>query len=87
MDSNIRKLVHAATQENDLSALSEAYNKLKKERQSSDDKIDAVSSDLFVLCAEAALQVCLFYLCYLFEFNGYVLCFTGTPTTRACRCY
>ncbi|KAL9983920.1 hypothetical protein ACROYT_G006166 [Oculina patagonica] len=56
MDSNIRKLVHAATQENDLSALSEAYNKLKKERQSSDDKIDAVSSDLFVLCAEAALK-------------------------------
>lgn len=57
MDSNIRKLVHAATQDNDSSALSEAYNKLKKERQSSDDKIDAVSSDLFVLCAEAALKV------------------------------
>ena len=59
MDSNIRKLVHGATQDNDLSALSEAYKKLKKERQSSDDKLDAVSSDLFVLCAEAALKVCL----------------------------
>lgn len=57
MDSNIRKLVHAASQDDDQSALSEAYNKLKKERQSSDDKIDAVSSDLFVLCAEAALKV------------------------------
>lgn len=54
MDSNIRKLVHAASQDNDESALFEAYSKLKKERQSSDDKIDAVSSDLFVLCAEAA---------------------------------
>ena len=62
MDSNIRKLVHAATQDNDLSALSEAYKKLKKERQSSDDKLDAVSSDLFVLCAEAALKVCLLLL-------------------------
>ena len=59
MDSNIRKLVHAATQDNDVSALSEAYKKLKKERQSSDDKLDAVSSDLFVLCAEAALKVCI----------------------------
>lgn len=58
MDSNIRKLVHAASQDNDKSALFEAYSKLKKERQSSDDKIDAVSSDLFVLCAEAAQKVC-----------------------------
>ena len=60
MDSNIRKLVHAALQDDDLSALTEAYEKLRKERQSSvDDKIDAVSPDLFVLCAEAALKVCL----------------------------
>jgi len=59
MDSNIRKLVHAANQDSDLSALTEAHKKLKKERQSSDDKLDAVSSDLFVLCAEAALKVCL----------------------------
>ena len=68
MDSNIRKLVHAATQDNDLSALSEAYKKLKKERQSSDDKLDAVSSDLFVLCAEAALKVrpLLFCICVTF---------------------
>ena len=57
MDSNIRKLVHAASQDNNESALFEAYKKLKKERQSSDDKIDAVSSDLFVLCAEAAQKV------------------------------
>lgn len=57
MDSNIRKLVHAALQDDDLSALTEAYEKLRKERQSSvDDKIDAVSPDLFVLCAEAALK-------------------------------
>ena len=63
MVSNIRKLVHAATQDSDLSALSEAYKKLKKERQSSDDKLDAVSSDLFVLCAEAALKVRLLLLC------------------------
>ena len=60
MDSNIRKLVHAASQDSDPSALTEAYDKLRKERQSSaDDKIDAVSSDLFVLCAEAALKVCI----------------------------
>lgn len=60
MDSNIRKLVHAASQDSDPSALKEAYDKLRKERQSSaDDKIDAVSSDLFVLCAEAALKVCI----------------------------
>ncbi|XP_074608699.1 cilia- and flagella-associated protein 46-like [Acropora palmata] len=57
MDSNIRKLVHAASQDNDLSALTEAYEKLRKERQSSvDNKIDGVSADLFVLCAEAALK-------------------------------
>ncbi|CAH3151990.1 unnamed protein product [Porites lobata] len=56
MDSNIRKLIHAASQDDDLSALTEAYGKLRKERQSSDDKIDAVSSDLFVLCAETALK-------------------------------
>lgn len=81
MDSNIRKLVHAATQDNDLSALSEAYNKLKKERQSSDDKIDAVSSDLFVLCAEAALKVCLVmlfiwnqWICAVFHWNSYDPC-------------
>ena len=67
MDSNIRKLVHAATQYNGLSALSEAYNKLKKERQSNDDKIDAVSSDLFVLCAEAALKVCLVMLFFCIQ--------------------
>lgn len=72
MDSNIRKLVHAATQDNDLSALSEAYNKLQKERQSSD-----VSPDLFVLCAEAALKVCL--LCYLFDSSQYALHFTEIP--------
>ena len=61
MDSNIRKLVHAASQDNDLSALTEAYEKLRKERQSSvDSKIDGVSADLFVLCAEAALKVRLF---------------------------
>lgn len=59
MDSNIRKLIHAASQDDDLSALTEAYGKLRKERQSSDDKIDAVSSDLFVLCAETALKVTL----------------------------
>lgn len=77
MDSNIRKLVHAGTQDNDLSALSEAYNKLQKERQSSDDKLDAVSPDLFVLCAEAALKVCL--LCYLFDSSQYALHFTEIP--------
>ena len=59
MDSNIRKLIHAASQDDDLLALTEAYGKLRKERQSSDDKIDAVSSDLFVLCAETALKVSL----------------------------
>ena len=59
MDSNIRKLIHAASQDDDLSALTEAYGKLRKERQSSDDKIDAVSSDLFVLCAETALKASL----------------------------
>jgi len=73
MDSNIRKLVHAASQDNDLSALTEAYDKLRKERQSSDDKVDAVSSDLFVLCAEAALKVCL--VGFLFAFQCiYITC-------------
>lgn len=67
MDSNIRKLVHAASQDDDLSALTEAYDKLRKERQSSDDKIDAVSSDLFVLCAEAALKVYLLAFCLVFQ--------------------
>ena len=67
MDSNIRKLIHAASQDNDLSALTEAYGKLRRERQSSDDKIDAVSSDLFVLCAETAFKV------YFFAF-AFALC-------------
>ena len=80
MDSNIRKLVHAATQDNDLSALTEAHKKLKKERQSSDDKLsDAVSSDLFVLCAEAALKVCLSLLFSRLLSTRYALRFTETP--------
>ena len=66
MDSNIRKLIHAASQDDDLSALTEAYGKLRKERQSSDDKIDAVSSDLYVLCAETALKVSLYMIWYSF---------------------
>lgn len=71
MDSNIRKLVHAASQ--DLPALTEAYDKLRKERQSSDDKVDAVSSDLFVLCAEAALKVCLVGFLFAFQCK-YITC-------------
>ena len=72
MDSNIRKLIHAASQDDDLSALTEAYGKLRKERQSSDDKIDAVSSDLFVLCAETALKVSLWCGTHFLAFPGHI---------------
>ena len=58
MDSNIRLLIHGASESTDLSSLNEAYNKLKKERLSCpSDKQDSVSADLFVLCAEAAFKV------------------------------
>lgn len=73
MDSNIRKLLHAASQDDDVSALLEAHSKLRKERQAGDDKIDAVSSDLFVLCAEAALKVGL--VAFLAPFGSYTLLF------------
>lgn len=59
MDSNLRQLLHSASEENNLQNLEEAYVKLKKERQSAgNDKPDAVSPDLFVLCAETAFRVC-----------------------------
>lgn len=57
MDNNIRNLIHVALEENSLNLLNEAYSKLKKERQSPSDKIDAVSPDLFTLCAETAFKV------------------------------
>lgn len=58
MDSNIRLLIHKASESNDLPSLEEAYIKLKKERQSGpSDKPDSVSADLFVLCAETAFKV------------------------------
>lgn len=59
MDSNIRQLLHSSAKENNLQNVDEAYAKLKKERQSTAkiDKPDAVSSDLFVLCAETAFKV------------------------------
>ena len=58
MDSNIREIVHTALEENGASSLIEAYSKLKEERcKSTNDQVSTVSSDLFVLCAEAALIV------------------------------
>lgn len=60
MDSNIRQLLHSSSENFNEQNLEEAYAKLKKERQSTvtSDKPDAVSSDLFVLCAETAFRVC-----------------------------
>lgn len=57
MDSNIRNLIHVASGENNAEVLNEAYVKLKSERQTPNDRVDAVLPDLFILCAETAFKV------------------------------
>ncbi|XP_048585353.1 cilia- and flagella-associated protein 46 isoform X2 [Nematostella vectensis] len=57
MDNNIRNLIYTSSEDNKDNNLSEAYSKLKKERQAVGDTADTVSPDLFVLCAEAAYKL------------------------------
>ena len=70
MDLSIRKLIARSREQQDVAVLNEAFDKLKKGRKAITDQKDPFSSDLFVLCAELALEVriyVLFELQTLFE--------------------
>ena len=59
MDSIIRDLLSVAADKKDERALKEAYEKLERGRQTSYDQPDPFGSELYVLCAETAIQVLL----------------------------
>lgn len=57
MDSAIRTLLAQAEQEGNKDSLRNAFLKLRYGRTSASDQTDPFHSDLYVICAEVALQV------------------------------